>query len=299
MWRDILNIHQDCEEYFLNFEKMPGNAESYIACAGISTLRTEYQIGKTGIGEVFEHKSTNRTHVHYLLTTQSGAGKIRLENGEHLIMPGSILVLPAGTPFLYELADEHWSMCWILLHDCPEFQYINALSASVFQSDKAQPLYKTMSLIRDLSLVTGQHQTNIMSGLIDILIFQIKQSLNINTDISPQQYKFKSLIQAVKKQLQYPWSVSILSEKMHLSEPQFYRLCKKETGLSPLKLITKYRLEYACNLLRYTDYNLAQIAFSIGYADSISFAHRFKQFYSISPGKWRSMKKVKNQSVHK
>jgi hypothetical protein len=235
MWQDILNIHQDCEEYFLNFEKMPGSADSLIACAGISTLRTEYQIGKTGIGEVFDNKKTDRTHVHYLLATHSGAGKIKLGTTEYLIPAGSIVVLPVGTPFLYELADEHWSMSWLLLHDCPQFKYIHDLHASVFQSDKAQPLYKTMSILQDLNHVTGQHQAQIMSGLIDVLIYQIEQSTNANADLSPQQYKFKSLIQAIKKQLQFPWSVAILSQRMHLSQPQFYRLCKRETGMSPLK----------------------------------------------------------------
>lgn len=291
MWQDILNIHQDCEEYFLNFETMPGHADSLIACAGVSTLRTAYQIGKTGIGELFDKKEVNRVHVHYLLVTHSGAGKVTLESGEYLITPGSILILPVGTPFLYELADEHWSMSWLLLHDCAQFNYIHDLSPSVFQSDKAQPLYKTMTLLRDLNHVSGQHQTEIMTGLIDVLIYQIEQSTNKNVNLSPQQCKFTSLIQSVKKQLQYPWTVAILAEKMHLSEPQFYRLCKRETDMSPLKLITKYRLEYACNLLRYTNYNLEQIAFSIGYADSISFAHRFKLFYGISPGKWRSLEK--------
>jgi AraC-like DNA-binding protein len=291
MWQDIIKIHQDCEEYFLNFEQMPSNAAPLIACAGISTLKTEYQIGKMGIGEIFDQTNHNRTNVHYLLVTGSGKGRIRLDSGDFYIYPGSIVVLPVGTPFLYELADEHWSMSWLLLHDCPQFNYIHELPASVFQSDKAQPLYKTMSLLRDLNHVTGQHQTDIISGLIDILIYQIEQSLNTNANLTPQQYKFKSLIQSVKKQLQYPWTVAMLAEKIHISEPQFYRLCKRETGLSPLKLITKYRLEYACNLLRYSNYSLSQIAFTIGYADSISFAHRFKQLYNISPGKWRTLQK--------
>jgi AraC-like DNA-binding protein len=292
MWKDILNIHQDCEEYFLNFEQMPGNADSLIACAGISTLKTEYQIGKTGKGETFERDS-NKTHVHYILVTDSGAGKITFDSGEYTITSGSIVVMPAGTPFFYELADEHWSMCWLLLNDCPQFDFFHELTPSVFQSDKALPLYKTMSLLRDLNQIEGQNQTSIILGLIDILVSQIEQSVNKKTDFSPKQVRFNKLIQSVKKQLKSPWSVAVLAEKMHLSEPHFYRLCKKETGLSPLKLITQYRLEYACNLLRYTNYNLEQIASTIGYADSASFAHRFKQHYEISPGLWRTTEKTK------
>ncbi|TYK64837.1 helix-turn-helix transcriptional regulator [Colwellia echini] len=290
MWQDILNIHQDCEEYFLNFEQMPGNAETLIACAGISTLKTEYQIGKTGIGESFD-LNNKRTRIHYMIITHSGGGKITLDNGEHLISAGSIVVLPAGVPFLYELAEEKWDMCWLLLHDCPQFKYFHELTPAVFQSDKALPLYKTMTLLRDLNQVNGQNKTAITLGLIDILVYQIEQSVNLKANLTAQQNKLKLLIQSIKKQLKYPWSVALLAQKMHLSEPQFYRLCKKETGLSPLKLITKYRLEYACNLLRFSNYNLEQIAFTIGYADSVSFAHRFKEAYQISPGKWRTIQK--------
>jgi AraC-like DNA-binding protein len=47
-------------------------------------------------------------------------------------------------------------------------------------------------------------------------------------------------------------------------------------------------MDYACYLLRYTNCSLEQIADNIGYADSASFAHRFKQIYKLSPGRWRS-----------
>ena len=55
-----------------------------------------------------------------------------------------------------------------------------------------------------------------------------------------------------------------------------------------MKLLTQARMEYACYLLSYTNYSLEQIADTVGYADSASFAHRFKQLYQISPGRWRN-----------
>jgi AraC-like DNA-binding protein len=95
------------------------------------------------------------------------------------------------------------------------------------------------------------------------------------------------MIRKVTKQLKMPWNVSTLAAELHMSEPQFYRLCKKETGKTPMKLLTHARMEYACYLLRYTNYSLEQIADNVGYADSASFAHRFKQLYQLSPGRWR------------
>jgi AraC-like DNA-binding protein len=292
MWREILNVDPSCKEYFLNFESLPGNGKSFIACAGVSHLRNAYQIGKTGKGEYFNDRISDRVHVHYLISTKSGAGKLTLDSGSQSITPNTILLLPAGTPFLYELDDDHWDMCWLLLHDCPEYQFIHQLKAGVWQSDNTSLLYQTMALIRDFDHSESRYQPDIQLRLIEVLLYQIEQTLKKPSKQSPQQQRFQTLIRNVTKQLKLPWTVSSLASELHLSEPQFYRLCKKETGKTPMKLLTHARMEYACYLLRYTNCNLEQIADTVGYADSASFAHRFKLLYHLSPGRWRSNQDV-------
>jgi AraC family transcriptional activator of mtrCDE len=288
MWRETLNIDPSCKEYFLNFESLPGNGKAFIACAGVSHLRNMYQIGKTGKGEYFHSPQNDRVHVHYLISTRSGAGKLTLDSGSQSITPNTIMLIPAGTPFLYELDAEHWDMCWLLLHDCPEYQFIHHLKAGVWQSDDSSLLYQSMSLIRDFDHSDSRYQPDIQLRLIEVLLYQIEQMLKKSPIQSAQQQRFQTLIRNVTKQLQLPWTVSSLAGELHMSEPQFYRLCKKETNKTPMKLLTQARMDYACYLLRYTNYSLEQIADTIGYADSASFAHRFKQLYQISPGRWRN-----------
>lgn len=292
MWREILNIDPSCQEYFLNFESLPGNGKALIAYAGVSHLRNAYQIGKTGKGEYFKGRQNDHVHVHYLISTKSGAGKLTLDSGCQSIAPDTTLLIPAGTPFLYELDAEHWDMCWLLLHDCPEYQFIHQLKAGVWQSDDRSLLYQTMSLIKDFDNNDGRYQPDIQLRLIEVLLYQIEQTLKKTPTQNAQQQRFQTLIGNVSKQLQLPWTVNLLAGKLHMSEPQFYRLCKKETGMSPMKLLTQARMEYACYLLRYTNCNLEQIADTVGYADSASFAHRFKRLYKLSPGRWRNHEAV-------
>jgi AraC-like DNA-binding protein len=287
MWRDILNIHPDCIEDFINFDKLPGQAGGLIACAGLSYLQTEYQIGKTGKGESFLGKGDSNEHVHYLISTHAGEGKIKFGNNQYLVHPGSIVLLPAGTPFLYELSGEYWDMCWLLLHDCSEYKFIHQRQPCVYASTNAERLYQTMSLIREFKHGESLYQADIILRLVEVLVFQIAQTLNMGQQLTKQQKKFHSLIQRVNKQLQLPWTVKRLAEEMHISEPHFFRLCKKEVGMTPIKFLTHSRLEYACYLLRYTQYSLDQIADTVGYGDSASFAHRFKKNYGLSPGRWR------------
>lgn len=288
MWREILNIDPSCKEDFFNFESLPGKGKHFIACAGVSHLRGNYQIGKTGKGEVFNGKHNDRVHVHYLISTKSGAGKLTLASGQTPVMPNTIMLIPAGTPFLYEIDAEHWDMCWLLLHDCQEYEFIHQLKADVWKSENASLLYQTMYLINDFDHNEGRYRSDIQLRMIEVLLYQIEQTLNKTPPQNAQQKNFQALMRNVSKQLQLPWSVSSLAAKLHMSEPHFYRLCKKETGMTPMKLLTQTRMEYACYLLRYTNYSLEQIADTVGYADSASFAHRFKQLYQLSPGRWRN-----------
>jgi len=292
MWQDILNIHPDCQEDIFNFEELPGNAHDLIACAGVSTLRTEYKIGSTGKTIDLKDKSNKCEGVHYLLATNAGQGKIHFDNKTIVLNAGSLVLLPTGTPFLYELDGEYWDMCWLLLHDCEQYQFIHALHADVSASTDASKLYQNMALIREFNgNDTGsdsRYRSDIILRLVEILLFQIQQILDKKPRQNEQQLKFHAVINNATKQLQLPWTVASLAAKMHISEPQFYRLCKKETGMTPLKLITKSRLEYSCYLLRYTNYNLEQIAYTVGYANAASFSHRFKQQYNLSPGHWRN-----------
>jgi AraC-like DNA-binding protein len=285
MWRDILNIDPECKEDFFNFESLPGNGKRYIAYAGVSYLKHMYQIGKMGKGEIINDRQS--VNLHYLIATQSGGGKLTLDSGQHPITPNTVMLLPAGTPFLYELDADHWDMCWLLLHDCEAYDFIHQLNAGVWESNNSSLLYSTMSLINDFDHSDSHFQPDIQLRLMEVLLYQIEQTLKKTPSQTAQQQRFHALMRNVNKQLKVPWSVSSLAAKLHMSEPQFYRLCKKETGKTPMKLITLNRMEYGCYLLRYTNYSLEQIADTVGYADSASFAHRFKELYKLSPGRWR------------
>lgn len=49
MFTDLLVLHDDCEEVFIDFASLAGTGEQAIACAGISTLRTAYRIGRAEV----------------------------------------------------------------------------------------------------------------------------------------------------------------------------------------------------------------------------------------------------------
>lgn len=83
------------------------------------------------------------------------------------------------------------------------------------------------------------------------------------------------------------WTVAELSRKVGLSRAQFARLFKIKTGESPLRHLTRRRLERAAELLLESELSLAEIAERVGYESEFAFNRAFKRHHRLSPGAFR------------
>ena len=63
---------------------------------------------------------------------------------------------------------------------------------------------------------------------------------------------------------------------------------KNETGLSFIKLVQLQRVNAAAKYLTYTKVSIEKIATRVGYENASYFYKIFKQYFGISPAKYRS-----------
>ena len=84
------------------------------------------------------------------------------------------------------------------------------------------------------------------------------------------------------------FSVERIGEELGMSRVQLYRKVKALTGLSPVELIRKSRLEQAKTLLLTTHASVSEIAYEVGFTAPSYFAKCFKDEYGKSPGDIRS-----------
>lgn len=83
-------------------------------------------------------------------------------------------------------------------------------------------------------------------------------------------------------------SFSDLSEKLHYDPSWLSREIKKKTGKTFTQLIQNKRLAQAAFLLKCTDWNVSDIAISVGY-ENISYFHRiFVNCNGSSPKRYRN-----------
>lgn len=74
---------------------------------------------------------------------------------------------------------------------------------------------------------------------------------------------------------------------MGLKRTQFYNRVKHITGLSPIELTRKARLEHAAHLLIESDLNIDEVRERCGFTNSTNFYNYFKQHFGMTPRQYR------------
>ena len=75
------------------------------------------------------------------------------------------------------------------------------------------------------------------------------------------------------------------------SQEHLARSCKKFLGKTPSQLVNDIRLEHSAKLLITTNIPIIEISEECGFESLSYYYHRFKEYYSISPRKFRKMGK--------
>ena len=97
----------------------------------------------------------------------------------------------------------------------------------------------------------------------------------------------KQLITHLKSHYADEITLSSASDIVHLCPVYLSRLVKKETGNTFLEILTRVRMEQACNLLRDPNNKIYEIALAVGIKDSKYFSQIFKRYYGMTPVEFR------------
>ncbi len=99
--------------------------------------------------------------------------------------------------------------------------------------------------------------------------------------------KVRSIVESHISNPQF--SVAMLSELIHYSEPQLNRKVKGIIDMTPGKYIRSVRLALAQRLLRGSDLSITDIAFECGFLDPEYFSKVFKQETELTPTEYRNL----------
>lgn len=286
MFSEIQDIHQDCHELFICLPEYAGNHAQSFTLAGISELRTRYQIGRVA------------PEFHLLIFTRAGVGRLKTADGLIDIEPQTLTVLPAGRGFMFELAGQEWQTCWFALQNCATWGAINGMQQMTYHCREVNVVSATLSLLHqqhelsknyahEHSVSDSAQASKLEANLVDTLVHYIKAALGAKRTLSGTESRVHEFINKLPSQLHIEWTTEKIATELHLSEPHLFRLFKGMVDKSPMQYLTELRIQHACELLKSTHLNIEQVAQCVGYHDGTSFSHRFRKSLGVSPGIWK------------
>ena len=100
-------------------------------------------------------------------------------------------------------------------------------------------------------------------------------------------HRFAAVVQYIKQHLAENLSVDKLSALACMSKATFFRVFKREFGLTPIEYIIRERLGEAKRLLRQPLANVADVCLRAGFNNLSHFQSLFKKYEGLTPGAYK------------
>ena len=88
--------------------------------------------------------------------------------------------------------------------------------------------------------------------------------------------------------LEAPWTVARLSKAVGMSRAALARRFVATLAESPMRHLTRLRMERAAELLSTTEQRLASIAPQVGYDSEFALSRAFRRHFGVPPGAYRA-----------
>ena len=281
--RKISNIPKSCIEKYLDLKgrKAEPLKELGVYYSGISRLKSGYRIGAP------DHQGT-----YIVIFTKSGAGYLLTSQGEIVMTGGTVTVIPAWEPCLWEVCRNEWTILWFHCHETPWWREF-----------KGRTLHKPTAFIPRLeTAMTGYLQET--AGNQDepgfeaaaslysrIIASHLSRSLQDSYSVSGNQLELENLRDEIRSSLSKDWNTKLMARKLNISASTLQRRCLEHYRQTPRQILIGMRMNYAETLLGCTDYPLKTIAQSTGYSDEFIFSSAFKNHFGLSPKFYRKKQK--------
>jgi len=251
--------------------------ERMIGVKGVPAL-AEFGIILTGVSEAEEGFSWCRLRHEdtQLLATVSGEGEVWREGKWEPMGPGFAYFTRPGAPHAYRAkAGRKWTVCWVIYKG---------------EMETPAPLPATPTVVP----VASSQLWHAVEGACgaapreaELWIRLIHQTVLRALKAGQPNSRLPLLWTAVNADLARNWTLDQLARIACMSKENLRRVCLRELGSSPMRQLTRLRVERAAELLACSSDKLVSIAERIGYGDPFSFSVAFKRETGVTPSAYR------------
>lgn len=218
-----------------------------------------------------------------LLACHQGWGEVWLEDRWVRLHPGEAYVTPARIPSAYRASSPGvWRVYWATYPDRYATVFTFPLRAPVVIPLEIEPWRLA---IEGLCSTAGRQAAEAELELWAQLVHhQVVRAFGRE----PQpDTRLVQLWTAVNHDLAHPWTLDELARLAAMSREALRRLCLRSCGHSPLREVSRLRMQRAAELLLHTPNKVATIASRVGFSDPFAFSTAFKCVHGATPKAYR------------
>ena len=276
---DIMQWSPRCREHFFPWvttaeEVMRAHS---IAEAGITECHPGY------------HLERSAPRFHLLIYPTKGAGEVYDTTRSRRLEPGQLLIAPALGPFGYQPLTRTWSFMWFHLPDEETWSFLRKETLTVRKTQLSDALYRaTEGFLEESRGWTESHReaSGCYISLIDIFIKRELGTGDASAHVDTEN-RLDHLCALVNADLARDWNVKSLAEAAGVSCPHLHHIIRERFGISPMKLVTRLRMERAQEWLIIYDAPQRVIGEMVGYQNEFAFLVAFKRFAGVTPKEFR------------
>lgn len=207
-----------------------------------------------------------------------GSGTIHLHDSDHPFRPGTAIFVPPGTAH-HSTTESHYTNIYIR----GDFAHLIMFTEPVIISDNE---HGDGALLIRMIYRNRYKNSNYVSDLCKTYIHYLLLESTLQNELSSAIHKIYEQIMA--NAFDSNIDVGFYLRNSGYAEDYIRMRFKETVGMSPLKFLTKIRIDHACLLLEmYKDrIPLTHIAERCGYTDYVYFSKKFKEMVGVAPQKF-------------
>lgn len=261
------------------------------------------QHGRFGRAVLYRMDRAMTTHAHregHLLFHVEGApAAMTVDGTQHPIAPRSAVAVSPWQPHSFEPAAGGASMLLILY--IKPLWFLETSRSAEFAFRFGRPVVAVNEQLRHLVVrLVGQLLDGEASDLFDGYLFELtRASFDRTWQWAPgaptvaegavrfSDYRVRKSLRLMQETFVEPVELDAIAREAGLSRPHFFKLFKKQMGITPNLFLNTLRMEAAIDELTATRRTVTEIGYRLGFASQASFTRFFAANVGIPPTDYR------------
>ncbi|MCG8307076.1 MAG: AraC family transcriptional regulator [Cytophagales bacterium] len=224
-----------------------------------------------------------------------GEGWFKLEGKVFKVLPNRFFIVPRKTEHSYAAdKDNPWTIYWAHFNGTAAqnlferyYSATQPVQAVPFENSRISLFHQIYKILEN-SYTTSQMEYAGILGLhfVGSFIFKNIRELSKNDNNGNL---VDSIIAYLNQNLDKLLQSEDIAKKFNYSYSYIFTLFKKRTGYSLIHFFNLKKVQKACEFLNYTDLNIKEISYKVGFQDPLYFSRIFKKYMGISPKAYKEI----------